>query len=299
VIPTAIETPPPAGTRVPTGPCTSGGCLRNFFQNRFVYTVVSPRARGLSVGVDLTPDARCNFDCAYCEVDRHRPRHTDPLDLDTLAAELNAMLTRVHTGELGRHPPYDSLPSSLQELRHVAISGDGEPTLSERFAEAIETVIHVRACRPEGFFKLVLLTNGSRLDQPEVERGLSLLTSRDEIWVKLDAGTQPYMDRINQPEITTLEAAFENILTLGRRRPVTIQSLFPSLHGQGPTPDEIAAYAERLRSLREQGAQIRSVQIYSATRPTNNPAIGHLPLQVLSGIARTVRRISDLKAEVF
>jgi wyosine [tRNA(Phe)-imidazoG37] synthetase (radical SAM superfamily) len=295
----SIETPPPAGTRVLAGPCTSGGCLRNFFRNRFVYTVVSPRARGLSVGVDLTPDARCNFDCAYCEVDRLHPRHTDPLDLATLAAELNAMLSRVHTGELGRRPPYDSLPGSLLELRHVAISGDGEPTLSERFAEAIETVVHVRACRPEGFFKLVLVTNGSRLDHPEVERGLSLLTSRDEIWVKLDAGTQPYMDRINHPETTTLEAALGNILTLARRRPVTIQSLFASLHGQGPTPDEIAAYAERLRSLRKHGAQIRSVQIYSATRPTNNPAIGHLPLKVLSDIARTVRRISDLKAEVF
>jgi wyosine [tRNA(Phe)-imidazoG37] synthetase (radical SAM superfamily) len=293
----STETTPPPGT-TGGGPCLSGGCLRNFFDNRYVYAVVSPRARGLSVGVDLTPEARCNFDCVYCEVDRRHPRHTDPLDLDALAAELRAMLALVQDGELGRRPPFDAVPAGLLELRHVAISGDGEPTLCERFAEAVETIVHIRARRPGGFFKLVVLTNGSRLDRPEVERGLALLTLRDEIWIKLDAGTQPHMDRINHPE-TTLDAVLGNILRLARRRPVTLQSLFPSVDGQRPAPDEIAAYAQRLLHLREHGAQIRAVQIYSAARPTNNPTIGHLPLPVLSDIARTVRRISGLNAEVF
>jgi wyosine [tRNA(Phe)-imidazoG37] synthetase (radical SAM superfamily) len=294
----STETPATSGLPGAGSPCLSGGCLRNFFDNRFVYAVVSPRARGLSVGVDLTPEARCNFDCAYCEVDRRHPRHTAPLDIETLATELRAMLALVQGGGLGRQPPYDTLPAGLLELRHVAISGDGEPTLSERFADAVETIVHIRARRPGGFFKLVVLTNGSRLDQPEVEHGLSLLTLRDEIWIKLDAGTQTYMDRINRPE-TPLQAVLDQILGLARRRPVTLQSLFPSLDGKGPSSEEITAYAERLRHLRESGAQIHAVQIYSATRPTDNPAIGHLPLTTLSGIARTVRRISGLKAEVF
>ena len=43
---------------------------RDFLNNRFVYAVVSPRARGLSLGVNMNPDKRCNFDCLYCEVDR-------------------------------------------------------------------------------------------------------------------------------------------------------------------------------------------------------------------------------------
>ena len=46
---------------------------RNFLNNRFVYVTVSPRAKGLSVGVNLNPDKLCNFDCVYCEVNRLAP----------------------------------------------------------------------------------------------------------------------------------------------------------------------------------------------------------------------------------
>src|ERR1700742_490162 len=46
------------------------GCLRESLGNRFVYAVVSPRARGLSIGINMNPDKFCNFDCGYCEVDR-------------------------------------------------------------------------------------------------------------------------------------------------------------------------------------------------------------------------------------
>lgn len=280
------------------GPCTSGGCLRNFFGHRFVYALVSPRARGLSVGVDLTPDARCNFACAYCEVDRNRPREVGPLDLDVLVGELHTTLDLVRRPDFAQRPEFKGMPKALLELRHVAISGDGEPTLSEHFADALEAIVHVRAQRLEGFFRLVVLTNGSCLDQPEIARGLSLLTQHDEVWIKLDAGTAGYMAKINQPEVT-LDTVLANILRLGQRRPVVIQSLFPALDGSAPAMDEILAYAERLRSLREQGAQIRLVQIYSATRPTTNRSIGHLSLPTLSGIARTVRQVSGLKAEVF
>jgi hypothetical protein len=63
--------------------------------------------------------------------------------------------------------------------------------------------------------------------------------------------------------------------------------------------EEIQQYAERLRELRVAGAQIRLVQIYSATRPTPNSSCGHLSLKMLSHIAQTVRQNAGLKAEVF
>src|ERR1041385_9455166 len=56
------------GTAHPAPPCgTAFGCPRDFLDNRFVYTVISARARGLSVGVNMNPDKHCNFDCVYCE----------------------------------------------------------------------------------------------------------------------------------------------------------------------------------------------------------------------------------------
>jgi hypothetical protein len=86
---------------------------------------------------------------------------------------------------------------------------------------------------------------------------------------------------------------------VARQRQVVIQSLFPSMNGQEPPPEEIQAYAQRLKQLKDAGAQIPLVQIYSATRPTPHSECGHLPLKTLSRIARQVRDVSGLKAEVF
>ena len=36
---------------------------RDLGENRYVYAVVSRRAGGLSIGVNLNPDKVCNFDC--------------------------------------------------------------------------------------------------------------------------------------------------------------------------------------------------------------------------------------------
>jgi hypothetical protein len=55
----------------------------------------------------------------------------------------------------------------------------------------------------------------------------------------------------------------------------------------------------RLKELKEAGARIPLVQIYSATRPTPHSECGHLPLRTLSDIARRVREGSGLRAEVF
>src|SRR5436190_3656063 len=161
--------PKSASARNNTG--TAFGCPRDFLGNRFVYAVISARARGLSVGVNLNPDKQCNFDCPYCEVDRLAPGRDAKLDLDAMSAELETTLALVHAGKLRENPAYALLPPELLRLRHVAISGDGEPTLCPQFREAVERVIHVRAQGRVPFFKIVLITNASNLDAMEVQEG--------------------------------------------------------------------------------------------------------------------------------
>jgi wyosine [tRNA(Phe)-imidazoG37] synthetase (radical SAM superfamily) len=279
---------------------TAFGCTRDFLDNRFVYVVISPRARGLSVGVNMNPDKRCNFDCVYCEVNRSEPSREPRLDVQLMMTELEQTLELVRSGGLRERPCYRSAPPELLELRHVTLSGDGEPTLCPNFVEAVEAIVHLRARGRFPFFKLVLITNASGLDRPEVVQGLNLFTPRDEIWAKLEAGTQEYMDRVNRPRPECpLEKILANILCLARQRPVVIQSLFPSVRGEAPPPSEIEAYVQRLRELKEAGAQIPLVQIYSATRPTVQSECGHLPLRTLSAIAQRVREAAGLKAELF
>jgi wyosine [tRNA(Phe)-imidazoG37] synthetase (radical SAM superfamily) len=298
------ETAEPVNKKIPVVaramkvPETAFGCPRDFLDQRFVYVVVSPRARGLSVGVNMNPGKQCNFDCLYCEVNRNQPSREQTLDVEIMATELKQTLAFIRTGRLHERPSFRIVPDELLQLRHVALSGDGEPTFAPEFAAVVQAIVHVRALGSFPFFKMVLITNATGLDQPQVEQGLKLFTRSDEIWAKLDGGTQAYLNRVDKLNVP-IAKILGNILHLARQRPVIIQSLFPSVDGQEPPAKEIEQYALRLKELTGAGAQIPLVQIYSATRPTPNSACGHLPLKTLSRIAQTVRQVAGLRAEVF
>jgi wyosine [tRNA(Phe)-imidazoG37] synthetase (radical SAM superfamily) len=259
------------------------------FTGRYARLRLCPRARGLCVDVNLNPNARCNFNCIYCSVDRRGAQHGEALNVRAMVEELAAVLDVAASGGT----------AEFSQVKQVAISGDGEPTLCPEFAEALEGVLHLRALHRFSFFKTVVLTNATGLDRPEVERSLQLLTPRDEVWVKIDAGGQEWMSLVNRPEQHTFEQVMSNILRFSIRRAVVVQTLFASLRGHGPTDQEVDRYAMQLKRLVGEGAQISGVQIYSATPPTTDPTCGHLPLQTLSGIARTVRDATGLKVEVF
>lgn len=292
-----LPEPAPADKRRIVTHETAFGQPRDFLTNRFVYVVISPRARGLSIGVNVNPDKSCNFDCLYCEVKRGDRREKE-LDVDTMSLELRKTLAYVREGRLREHSHYRTLCGDLLKLRQVSMSGDGEPTLAPDFADAVEAVIRVRALGGFPFFKLVLITNAAGFDQPQVQKGLEHFTKSDEIWAKLDGGTQDFLDKVNRPKMPLVKT-LANILALARQRPVIIQSLFAVINGEEPPFEEIKEYAQRLKELKNNGAQISLVQIYSATRPMSHTECGHLPLKILSEIAQTVRRVSGLKAEVF
>jgi wyosine [tRNA(Phe)-imidazoG37] synthetase (radical SAM superfamily) len=277
---------------------TAFGYARNFLNNRFVYVVVSPRAHGLSVGINMNPDKRCNFDCVYCEVNRHVPPREHHLEVPVMVRELQHTLALIRDGCLHGVPGLKALPDELLQLRHVTLSGDGEPTLCPNFSQAVQGVLHVRALGDLPFFRVVLVSNATGLEQPEVQKGLQALTHDDEIWLKLDGGTAAFIERVDRPQVP-LDRVLANILLVGRQRPVIIQSLFAKFDGQEPPDEEIAEYVARLRELKEQGAQISLVQVYSAMRPTMHPHCRHLPLKTLSRIAHAVRDGTGLRAEVF
>src|SRR5215469_2213485 len=128
------------------------GYPRDFLENKFVYLVVSPRAGGLSIGVNLNPVVTCNFNCLYCEVPRTQAARAGQLDIDQMAGELSATLALANAANLHERPRYASLPRELLQLRHVAVSGDGEPTLAAGFAEALQAIVHVRALGRFPFF---------------------------------------------------------------------------------------------------------------------------------------------------
>jgi wyosine [tRNA(Phe)-imidazoG37] synthetase (radical SAM superfamily) len=274
------------------------GEARNFFHNKFIYLVISQRSRGLSIGVNLNPVCYCNFQCVYCEVPRDQPSGPHPVNVRILSTELQQMLELVQANRIKELPEYRTVPEELLQLREVAISGNGEPTLCPNFEEVVQELVHVRAQAQFPFFKLVLITNASGLQSAGVQAGLGWFTAEDEIWAKLDAGTPEYLRRINRTEVP-LEQVLANLRFLGRQRPVIVQSLFALLHDQEPPEEEIQAYVARLAELKAAGVNIPLVQVYSAHRPTASPDCRHLSLKSLSHIAQEVRAGSGWPAEVF
>jgi wyosine [tRNA(Phe)-imidazoG37] synthetase (radical SAM superfamily) len=273
-------------------------CPRYFPQGRSVYTVISPRAHGLAVGVNLSPDRYCNFNCVYCEVAGAKAASPSACNVDTTAAHLESALTMACDGSLAQLPCYHSVPEELLQLREVSLSGDGEPTWCPNFSEMVATVVRVRAIGKFPFFKVVLITNGTGLHRPDVQEGLHMLTSQDEIWIKLDAGTQHWLEYINRTTVR-LKEIVSNIIKVGRERSIVIQSLFPLFQNAAPPRGEIDAYVNQLLALLDARVQIGLVQIYSAHRPTAHFDCGHLPLRILSQIAREVREKTGLRTEVF
>jgi wyosine [tRNA(Phe)-imidazoG37] synthetase (radical SAM superfamily) len=277
---------------------TAFGEARNFLDNRFIYLVISQRARGLSIGINMNPDQNCNFKCIYCEVARDQALSGSQLNVKHMSAELRKTLILSQEHKLQELPEYRAVPEELLQLRMVALSGDGEPTLCPFFEEVVQDLVHLRAQAQHPFFKVVLITNATGLHLPNVQNGLRWFTAPDEVWVKLDAGTPERMHRVNRSNVP-LERVLSNILELGRLRPVVIQSLFALIDDQEPSADDIQEYVKRLAELKAGGAQISLVQIYSAHRPTRDPSCRHLSLKCLSQIVQQVRATTGLEAEVF
>ncbi len=258
---------------------------RELDRNRFVYAVVSRRARGLSIGVNLNPDKACNFDCPYCQVDRTTPGGEAQVDVAVLRQELEVLLRRVKGGGLWEEAPFDTAAPELRRLSDIAFAGDGEPTLAAEFPQAALAAREVRDALAPGV-PLRLLTNAVLFHAPKVHAALAEF---DELWCKLDAGSEGYFRLVDGTSLP-FARVLDNLMLLARERPIVVQSLFLALEGRGPEEAEVEAWAGRLRAIREQGGRIDHVQVYTVARPPSDPRFTALGREQLEAIAESARQ---------
>jgi hypothetical protein len=100
-----VERKRKAAARPSTSQETAFGSPRDYLDNQHVYTVVSARARGLAVGINMCPDKECNFSCIYCEVHRNGEAPKE-LDVQLMATELRRTLACVREGVFANAPEY-------------------------------------------------------------------------------------------------------------------------------------------------------------------------------------------------
>lgn len=272
---------------------------RSLDDNRYVYAVLSRRARGVSIGVNLNPDKVCNWDCIYCQVDRTTPPTVREVDLTRLRLELDQVLAWARSGALFTRPPFAGVPEAFRRVADISFSGDGEPTTYPRFKEAVEVAIAAKEAAGLPDLKLTLLSNATMFDRPAVRKALALLDRHQgEIWAKLDAGTEVYYRTV---DATTIPFArvLRNVLEAARIRPIVIQSLFMRVSGVGPDAAEIGAYCDRLRDLLRQGGRIKLVQVYTVARPPAQARVTALSDAEVDAIAAAVREAVPVPVETF
>ena len=272
---------------------------RSFADNLYVYPVVSRRSRGVSLGVNLNPDKLCNFDCVYCQVDRTVPPAVRTVDETRLLAELDALLDLVVTGDLFEHERFRDTPPALRRLNDIAFSGDGEPTSYPRFLEVVRAVTELRDRRGLTGVKLVLITNATLFHRPRVRDALAEIDrAGGEIWAKLEAGTEAYYHAIERTTVP-FRRVLDNITDAARVRPLVIQAMFPRLHDQPPSPEECAAFCDRLNNILHAGGRLRLVQVYTVARAPAESFVTPLSRDEVDALAALVRDRTGLPVEAF
>lgn len=272
---------------------------RTFADFTYVYPVISRRSGGLSLGVNLNPDKRCNFDCIYCEVDRRVPGQAGAVDPTRLRTELVELVRAARSGELGQTPKFAEVADLTRDIRDIAFSGDGEPTMIPNFAACVEVVAAVRGEEGLTDTKLVLITDAAGLDKADVRRGLAVMdANHGEIWGKLDAGTEAYYRLVNRSYVR-FDRILNNLQLTARQRPIVIQSLFLRVRGEVTPPAEVAAYCQRLNEIVRAGGKIKAVHAYTVARPTPEPWATKLNPTELEAIAAEIRQATSLPVCVF
>lgn len=272
---------------------------RRFADFTFVYPVISRRSGGLSIGVNVNPDKVCNFDCVYCEVDRRVPGKVARVDLPRMRDELGAMIRFVREGGLAREPGFCEVPLLAREIKDIAFSGDGEPTMIHNFAECVEAVAGVRADEGLAGAKIVLITDAAGLDKADVRRGLEIMDRHNGVvWGKLDAGTEAYFKSVGRTSVP-FARILSNLTATARLRPIVIQTMLLKMHGVGMDEAELESYCARLNEMTRAGAMIREVQAYTVARPVPEPFVSRVPAVELHATAVRIRERTGLMVRAF
>jgi wyosine [tRNA(Phe)-imidazoG37] synthetase (radical SAM superfamily) len=253
---------------------------------KYIYSVISRRAGGLSIGVNLNVNNACNWQCIYCEIPNLTRGSPPPIELDVLEDELRFFLHEIIHGDyMEKNVAIDD-----RHLKDIAFSGNGEPTSAEEFPQIILIVKKVL----EEFnllhkIKLRLITNGSLMHQSAVIKSVEMLKEiNGEVWFKVDAATEENIQIINQVNLKRHQI-LERLKNCATACPTFVQTCVFTIDGKNPSEKDIDAYVELMNEIK---SDIEGVHIYGLARPSLQPQAKRLERiseEVLESIAKKLR----------
>ncbi len=253
---------------------------------KYIYSVVSRRAGGLSIGINLNVNSACNWQCIYCEVPNLTRGSPPPIELNVLENELRFFLHEIMHGDY----MVDNVAEEDRHLKDIAFSGNGEPTSAEEF---LETILIVKNLVDE--FKLLnkikirLITNGSLIHKKSVLEAIKVLAKiNGEVWFKVDAASEESIQKINQVNLKT-EQIIDRLKLCSEICPTFVQTCIFTIDNKEPTQKEIDAYINLVKKAKK---NIKGVLLYGIARPSMQPMagrLGRISIDVLKNIAEQLK----------
>jgi wyosine [tRNA(Phe)-imidazoG37] synthetase (radical SAM superfamily) len=153
---------------------------------KYIYGPVPSRRLGNSLGIDPIPPKTCNYQCIYCQLGK----------------------TTNFTNYRMNYYPKEEIITELDEaiklhkatIDYITFVGSGEPTL---YRDLKDLLLEVKEISD---IPICVITNGSLLDQKEVQDALML---SDIVLPSLDAGDKKSFININRPHPSL---KFKNII---------------------------------------------------------------------------------------
>jgi wyosine [tRNA(Phe)-imidazoG37] synthetase (radical SAM superfamily) len=261
---------------------------RIFHDYTYVYPVVSRRAGGVSVGINLNPNNACNWQCVYCQVPNLTRGMAPPLDAGLLEHELDSFLAEIVHGEFMQ----TYVEPDMRVLQDIAFSGNGEPTSCPQFDIALAIVEKLRLrYQLDNTVKTRLITNGSLMHRQSVLKNIAKLQLLNgEVWFKLDAGTRSEIQRINHVYVNP-QQHLARLLACATLCPTFMQTCMFGWNGEAPFADCLEAYLSCVAQVKN---KIEGVYLYGVARPSYQPeasSITRLSREWLEVFADRVRAL--------
>ena len=258
---------------------------------QYVYPVVSRRAGGVSVGINLNTNNACNWRCLYCQVP-HLTRGTAPVvDLTKLEHELRTFLHELLHGDFMQ----TRVPVEARRINDIALSGNGEPTSAAEFSQVMDLIAQIRRdFALSETIKTVLITNGSLLHRPAVQQGVRTLAGlQGEVWFKLDRANAAAMLQVNDTQ-STLDKVREHLIAASAACPTWLQTCWFALDGEPPSRQDENDYLQFVQALLNNGHRLQGVLLYGLARPSlqvEAPRLSPLSYHELDRFAERIKTL--------
>ncbi len=230
----------------------------------FVYGPVFSRRLGRSLGVNLTPDRICSFDCIYCEEGCPTKNLTLEraiyADTDTVIQEINK-----HTDP---------------HLDFITFSGEGEPTLHQDLGKILAEIKKLTV-------PSAVLTNSSLLVHQDVQEDLA---HADLLVPSLDSVSETIFQQVNRPHSDVeLSDILSGLEQTAHKLPCEIWLEILVVKGFNDNEAEFKQLAYFVNTL-----PINKVQLNTLNRGTTVPGIKPVSYQKLERLASMFKHPVEL-----